>query len=304
MVNVQTIERTGLEQAQKSLLAKNGVGRRGSDEQREFIREAAQDSEAFCRRIRSWGLTGGDVPPVTEQVIPESDFLEPPWALECAVAATWGELPVSLAARPETWTRINVEMIERGRFGSSCLASPGKGGSGRARIARALRGTHAEPVDACVRAVLRRLGGVIGDRGNRTAFIDCPFARTWWRHRYANEAFETFRLGSVEALSNLLRQPGRWEPLIEAMISRLTVIGDSSIRPALVQCFADADGRLPKDTWEVLHWIGRRSTVQALGALEPSHIVRLITNEFFESRSTSRSAARSEDAEQGVALSA
>ena len=289
-MNVQTIERTGLEQAQKALLKKNEAGRRGSDEQREFIREVSQDSEAFCRRIRSWGLTGGDVPPVTEQVISESEFLEPPWALESAVAATWSELPVSLAARPETWTRINVEMIERGRLGSSCLASPGKGGSGRARIAQALRGTHAEPVDACVRAVLRRLGGVIGDRGNRTAFIDCPLARTWWRHRYANEAFETFRLGSVEMLSNALRQSGRWEPLVEAMISRLTVIGDSRIRPALVQCFADGEGWLPKETWEVLHWIGRRSTVQALGALEPSYIAQLVMDEFLESRSTSGTA--------------
>ena len=301
-MNVQTIKRTGLEQAQKALLAKNDAGRRGSDEQREFIREAAQDSEAFCRRIRSWGLTGDDIPPVTEQVISESDFLEPPWALECAVEATWCELPVSLAARPETWTRIHVEMIERERINSAYLSSPGKGRSGRAWIAQALRGTHAVSVEECVRAIFRRLGGVI-ERGNRTAFIDCPLARTWWRHRYANEAYSMFRLSSVEALSKALHQSGRWEALVEAMISRLTVIGDSRIRPALVQCFADGDGRLPKETWNVLHWIGRRSTVQALGALEPSHIARLVANEFLESRSTSRSAARSEDAQQGVALS-
>ena len=37
-MNIQIIARTGLEQAQKALLAKNEAGRRGSDEQREFIR--------------------------------------------------------------------------------------------------------------------------------------------------------------------------------------------------------------------------------------------------------------------------
>ena len=154
-----------------------------------------------------------------------------------------------------------------------------------------------------MRAVLRRLGGVIGDRGNRTAFIDCPLARAWWRHRYASEAHRAFQLASVEALSSVLRQPGRWDPLVEAMISRLTVIGDSSIRPALVQCFADGHGKLPKNTWDVLHWIGRRSTVQALGVLEPNHIAQLVMGEFSETRTASRSVADLQGDEQGVEVS-
>ena len=303
-MNIQTIDRSGLEQAQKDLLAKRDAERQGSDEQREFIREVWKDPEAFCRRVRSWGVTVGDAPPVPEQVIGESDFVDPPWTTECVVAAAWRELPVSLAARAETWTRIHVEMIERERISSTHLAAPGKGHSGRARIAQALRGSHAAPVEKCVRAILRRLGGVISDRGNRTAFIDCPLARAWWRNRYANEAHGTFQLSSVEALSLTLRQPSRWDPLVEAMISRLTVIGDSRIRPALVQCFADAEGSFPKDTWRVLYWIGRRSTVQALGALEPKHIVKLVIDEFLESWRNPHSPAGREDANQEGTVSA
>ncbi len=137
-------------------------------------------------------------------------------------------------------------------------------------------------MDDCVRAVFLSLGGVISDRANRTALLDCPLARAWWRYRYATQANRIFQSGSVEVLSNALRKRTRWEPLVEAMISRLTVIGDSSIRAALVQCLADGEDRLPKDTWKILRWIGRRSTVQALGALEPHQIMQLVMDEFSE----------------------
>ena len=280
---IETIERTGLERAQKALLPKRDSGARGGEAQREFIRLVAQDPEAFCRLVRSWGLQVGVTPPVPEIRLSEREFTDPPWSTECVIATTWAAVPTNLAARPETWTRINVEMIEQGRIKSSYLAANGSGQSGRGRIAFALKGTDAQQVDACVRTVLRRLGGVIEARANRTAFLDCPLAKAWWRHRYATEAYANFGREPVEVLSAALRPTFRWEPLVEAMVSKLTVIGDSAIRPAVVQCLAEGVGSTGREVADVLGWIGRRSTVQALGALGSDYVLQVVADQFLDS---------------------
>ena len=280
MANLETIDRAGLERAQKALLPKRTSGLRGGDEQREFLRLAKEDPGAFCNHLRSWRLTGGETPPVTEHPISEAGFVHPSWPTECMIVTAWSDLPVKLAARPETWVRIHVEMIEKGRINSSYLAAGAKGEPGHVRISQALRKKDPKNVDECVRAVLRRLGGVISDRANRTAFIDCPFARAWWRHFYAQEAHRAFKRDSVETLSEALRPRFRWEGLVEDMVSKLTVIGDSSIRPAIVQCFAEGLGSTPQEMTRMRDWIGRRSTVQALGALGPEHVLRLVKEEF------------------------
>ena len=287
-MDIETIDRSGLEDAQKRLLPKLDSGLRGGDEQCEFLRLAANAQADFCEMVRSWGLRGGETPPVTERPLTEKEFVDPPWSTECVVASTWEDLPAALAARPETWARINLEMIERGRMKSSYLAADGNGESGRTRIVQALKGRDAQKVDGCVRAVLRRLGGVILDRANRTAFIDCPMAKAWWRHRYAQETYRTFGRGSVEKLSEALRARFRWEPFVEAMISKLTVVGDMGIRPALVQCLAEGAGKTGDEVKDVLGWIGRTSTVLALGALGPERVLEMIAAEFVGSRNASK----------------
>lgn len=281
---VEVIDRTGLEREQKRLLPTRNSGQRGGDEQRDFIRLAADDPTAFCDLVRSWGVRRGEKPPVTALPLSEREFIDPPWSTECAISDTWSGLPASMAARPETWTRINVEMIEQGRIRSSYLAADGNGDSGRTRIAQALKGTDPERVDRCVRSVLRRLGGVVEARANRTAFLDCPLAKAWWRHRYSQEAHERFGRDSVEVLSAALRPAFRWEALVEAMVSKLTVIGDSAIRPAVVQCLADGAGGTRREVTEMLRWIGRRSTVQALGALGADYVLEAIADQFSGSR--------------------
>lgn len=279
-MDIQTIDRSGLERAQKALLPKIDSGLRGGDEQREFIRLVKDDAGAFCARLRSWGLTAGQAPPVMDEALSEREFLDPSWSTECAIAATWGALPVRLAARPETWVRVHVELIEQGKIESSYLAAGTRGEPGHSQIAHALRRNNSKKVDDRVRDVLRRLGGIVSDRANRTAFMDCPLAKAWWRHRYAQEAHRVFLRHSPEDLSRALRKPFRWERLVEDMISRLTVIGDSAIRPALVQCLAEGIGNTPKEMERLTPWIGRRSTVQAFGALGPQYVLDLVTKEF------------------------
>lgn len=272
----ETIERTGLEQAQKALLPKKDSGLRGGTEQREFVQLAAEQPAAFCDLLRSWGLRRGKTPPVFRDRLTEREFTDPPWSTECTIAATWKDLSQSQAARPETWTRIHLELIVQGKIESWYLAANGGGDSGRTRIRRALNSGSAKEIDGCVRSVLRRLGGVIADRANRTAFLDCPIARAWWRHRYAIEAELTFKLDTAEAISAALRPSFRWSSLIEAMVSRLTVIGDSAIRPAVVQSVTDGAAGTQREMDNILDNIGQQSTVRALGALPAKHVLEII----------------------------
>ena len=280
----EMIDRAGLELAQKGLLPKDESGDRGGEAQRDFIHLAAEDPEGFVAVVRSWGIRPGATPPVVERRLTEREFIDPPWSTECMIATTWSALSPNQASRPEAWTRIHLEMIARGLIRSSYLAANGSGESGRTRIAQALKGRDAQKVDACVRAVLRRLGGVIGDRAYRTAFLDCPLAKAWWRHRYAQETHAVFGRDSVEALSGAIRPSIRWEALVQAMVSRLTIIGDSAIRPAIIQSLAEGAGESSRSMEGMLLWIGRTSTVRALGALGSDYVLQMIEERFLDSR--------------------
>ena len=58
------------------------------------------------------------------------------------------------------------------------------------RIDRALMETGDEQpkmMDRTVRAVLRRLGGLPEVRGARSVFVNCPFARAWWREHLVKQ---------------------------------------------------------------------------------------------------------------------
>jgi len=284
----QTIDRAGLEKAQKTLLPKKESGLRGGDLQREFIKLILGDDPSFCDHVLGWGVTqGGNTPPITEYALSEREFLDPPWSTERAVAQTWSGLPVRLAARPETWTRIHIEMIQKERIRSSYLAGSGSVISGKARIQIALKTNSPKQIDDCVRTIFRRLGGVIADRANRTVFLDCPLARAWWRHRYAEEAHRTFGAESIQSISAALRLVYRWSQLIEAMVSKRTIIGDLAIRPAIVQALTQGAANSDRDMKDMLDFIGRQSTVQALGFLGPEYVFKLIEEQFVQKRKSS-----------------
>ena len=207
-MDIQTIDRAGLERAQKDLLPKIDSGLRGGDEQREFIGLVRDDAGAFCARLRSWGLTGGETPPVMDEALSEREFVDPSWSTECAIAATWGALPVRLAARPETWVRVHVELIEQGKIESSYLlqalgVSPVIRRSRRLCGATIQRKSTIACAQCCAASVasfpigltgphssiarLRKLGGDIATRRRRTGCSTATRRKTF-RALYANDS--------------------------------------------------------------------------------------------------------------------
>lgn len=280
-MTIEIINRVSLEKLQRNLVPKLSSNKRGDKNQREFIDFASNDSKDLYKLLRNkLTIDSGDTPPIPQSPLCESEFIDPPWSTELIISQTWDNIPLHKAARPETWTRINLELISKNLICSSFLAARSKGESGCDRIAAALQLNDSEAIDSCVRSIFRRLGGLIPDRANRTVFLDCPIGKAWWRHYYAIEAHKHFNQFSVKKMSDSLRPSYIWQTLIESMISRLTIIGDSSIRPAIVCVFAEGLVNSKLEVEELFRWIGQRCTVQALGMLDPIEIHQMISEEF------------------------
>ena len=96
----------------------------------------------------------------------------------------------------------------------------------------------AKRIDACVRTVLRRLGGLPEVRGNRSVYVDCPFARAWWRERIIAQAAD-----GDEQCARRVRKVVRihqtyWEKLVDRIVFRNSTFGSTNIRNALLRTLA------------------------------------------------------------------
>ena len=86
--------------------------------------------------------------------------------------------------------------------------------------------------------MLRRLGGLPEVRGNRSVYVDCPFARAWWRERIVAEA-----AGGDDRSARHVRRVVRihqtyWEKLVDRIVFRNFTFGSTNIRNALLRALA------------------------------------------------------------------
>ena len=222
----------------RSLLRTKGGGR-----QREFL-QAVRDSRDFLAFLQNEVSTTGELDaPLFSVKLTEDEFKEPPSSTEAELYDCWNDLTPRIACRTAFWANLTCRHVESGAIDSVYLAA--NGGSlpgGAERVDRALRseGDNAlTGVDQCVRTVLRRLGGLRDARGNRTVYVDCPFARAWWRERLVSEVCSGDR-----ALAGKIRKVVRinqtyWERLVVMVVSRNSVLGSDSIRDAFILSLAD-----------------------------------------------------------------
>ena len=161
---------------------------KGGPLQRDFL-EAVRNSQTFIDYIRSAISTAGSYElPLSTDPMTEDEFKAPPADTETRLYESWSELTPRIACRSTFWANFTCRHIEAQKINAVYLAANGGNMSGGAeRIDRALMETGDRAVEdawtATVRTVLRRLGGIPEVRGNRSVYVDCPFARAWWRER-------------------------------------------------------------------------------------------------------------------------
>ena len=261
---------------------------KGGEVQLEFLNELA-DAKRFVDLVRTKAPTvnGESVAIVPGGHITEQSLKDPPKNVESMIYDKLKDVPPRVACRASFWAEVTLRHIEEGVIKDPrwLVANGGQTETGAARIDKAR--AEKDParwnksIDACVRTALRRMGGLTVARGNRSVFVDAPFARAWWRERMVSRILE--RGPAVENQAALVEVVKRqtqayWERLIMMIVSRGSVLGSVDVQDAFINSlakrFRDSETKLRNANTlrDALRRFSAISAARELGALEFSEI--------------------------------
>ena len=259
---------------------------KGGEFQLEFL-NALGDSKLFVDFVRTEAPTvsGESVGLIPGALLTEESFKDLPKSEERKIWDCLKDIPPRVACRASFWAEVTLRHIEEGAIEDPrYLAANGRQGeTGAERIDRALRPLENDQdrqnklIDDCVRTALRRMSGLPVARGNRSVFVDAPFARAWWRERLVARITE--RGDAVEdrlSLLDVVRQNQTyWERLATMIVSRGSVLGSVNVQDAFINSLAKRfkeDGNTELRSANTLTSALRRfsaiSAARELGALE------------------------------------
>ena len=280
------------EDSSYTALRKNLLRAKGSERQREFL-DVLRSSEQYTAWMRKTvEVAAGEELPILEENLTESEFKEPPRSTERQIFESWRSISPASACRVTFWGFMVSRHIEEGRIQSSFLAA--NGGSlpgGLERIDRVLQDGNEREIDGAVRAALRRLSGLPEARGNKSVYVNCPFARAWWRRYLAHEVCEKTgaRLAAVAKVLGYSQQ--YWEELINLVVSRNSVLGDGNVRTALIWALSEWVNEEEKEPLfkanvlkKIRRLIGVRSAWQELGVFSIEELKELMETWLLESQ--------------------
>ena len=245
---------------------------KGSFEQRDFLSAICNDGSFLQVLNDNVSSQGSHEPELSPEPLTESEFKQPPVNTEEELYNTWSFLTPRVACRTTFWAKLTCRHIECGRIKASFLAGNGKpNASGIERIERANQSEGdegAKLVDDCVRTVLRRLGGLPEVRGNRSVYVDCPFARAWWREHLVSEVSK----GNKDIIPDV-REVTRinqtyWEELVVLVVSRNSVLGSREIRNRFILSLASLIVRKTNSPLRVAKNL--RNACRMVGAIQAS----------------------------------
>ncbi|MDE0553444.1 MAG: DUF6339 family protein [Candidatus Poribacteria bacterium] len=221
-------------------LRKNLLRKKGSNNQIEFL-EKVRDSKSFINHMEDIDLTElGEIPILSEKLT-ENEFNDPPIQTEYAIYSKFKSLSPAQACRSSFWANVTLEHLRSSIIESSYLAANrGSQTSGLERIDHALSidsDNKSKRIDDCVRTVLRRLGG-LPERGKRSVYTDCPFARAWWREYMVNQATKNDDKLAKSLRKVIRSSPTYWEEFINRVVIRSPLFGSENVRSAFLRSLA------------------------------------------------------------------
>ena len=214
---------------------------KGTDLQRDFLVKV-RSGDGFLECFETIGTIGTRDAALLPEPLTEPMFKEPPADTERMLYSSWSTVAPALACRSTFWAAVTLNHVRHGLIDSAFLAANGGNLSGGAeRIDFALNDmTNSGPqrIDNCVRTVLRRLGGLPEVRGNRSVYVDCPFARAWWRERMIEQA-SAGRDDLAQSIRTVFRfSQTYWEKFIDRIVFRNSTFGSENIRSSFVRALA------------------------------------------------------------------
>ncbi len=271
-------------------LRKNLIRKKGSDEQKTFL-QALRTRERFIEYIHDKvKITKGETLLILPRPITESDYKEPPKDSETHIFKHWQSVKPAYACRTTFWALLTLRNIEECRIKPYFLAA--NGGvlpGGLQRIDQALANSDANHIDVIVRTALRRLGGLPEARGNRSVYVNCPFARAWWHQYLANEICKDTNANKKNIIQIFRHSQDYWEKLILSIVSRNSILGDTKVRNALIWALSELlnDKKMAhlfkvKKLEQVCKHIGLRSAWQELAIYPIEELKKIMENEFLK----------------------
>lgn len=274
--------------AEYSDLRKRLIKEKGSALQKEFL-NILKDSDQFIPWVEGQITikSGKDFDLVSDN-LSESEFKDSPVSIEKELFDKWEDITPAQACRSTFWGYMTLQHIKEKKIHSHYLAA--NGGtlpSGLERIDGVLDSGEAVKIDGIVRTAIRRLSGLPEARGNRTVYVDCPFARAWWRGYITQEVYNITSANPKEVIEVLRVKQNYWEELINCAVSRNSVFGDTNIRAALIWALSDLlDDKSKKTLFEadtlkkVIKQVGVRLAWQELAVFSPDKLKTLFEKEF------------------------
>ena len=275
------------EDASYTALRQKLLRSKGSTAQRQFL-SCLRSSNEFSDWIRHQvKIEEGESLSILEEPLTESEFKEPPKSTEKRIFDAWESISPAEACRATFWGFVILRHIEEGRIKSFYLAA--NGGAlmgGLERIDRVLKEGNEKEVDRVVRAVLLRLSG-LPERGKRSVYENCPFARAWWRGYLAREICEQTDAESKNVVKVLTVSQSYWVRLINLVVSKNAVLGDVKVRTALIWALSDFindEGEkylfYDKVLGRIERLIGIRSAWQELGVFSIEELKKIMRDDF------------------------
>ena len=268
-------------------LRKSLLKEKGSALQKDFV-AALQSRKSFLKYIESKiKIKKAKETPCLNERLTESEFKEPPKIIERNLFALWKEIPPAIACRVAFWAMIALRHIESEIIEASFLAANGSSqGGGLERINQALKQDNKTEIDSIVRTAIRRMSGLPEARGNRSVYVNCSFARAWWRGYLSEEVCRSTSAQHDKVYKTLSRSQDYWEKLITLVVSRNSVLGDSKVRVALIWALSDLVNQweyghlfIGKNLEKITRRIGIRSAWQELGVFSVEELKQIIEQE-------------------------
>ncbi|MCH9852538.1 MAG: hypothetical protein K0U45_03450 [Alphaproteobacteria bacterium] len=238
--------------------------------------ENVRDTNKFLEYMMLIDKIDGEILPIFQERFTEDEFKDMRRILEQTIYKSWQNLDPAIACRASFWAWTTISHIKEGQIESHYLASNAKV-TGKVRIDEVLLSDNPDKIERAIREILRNFSGVI-ERGNRTVYVDCIFGRAWWRSYTAN-------IISMESNDNVSEihelfshnQKTHWAEFVSLVISRNSVLGDSSIRSAVVSCLLAIKNDIgdkkfydgfAKKLSTIQRMIGVKQALQELGVMD------------------------------------
>ena len=274
-------------------LRKDLLRAKGKNLQVEFL-EATRDSESFIAWIerRICLKDEGEPFDLWVNLLSEAEYKEPPKSVERELFEKWQNLTPAQASEETFWGHVTLEHIKERIIEAPYLAANGGNlPGGLERIDRALKEKQEQSIDSIVRTILRRLGGLPEARGSKSVYVNCPFARAWWRGYVTDEICRETNANYDKVVDTLRSSQEYWERLIVLIVSRNSVLGDSNVRTALIWALSELvegkdEDKNKKQLFQVealkkiSRKIGIRSAWQELGVFSIEDLKQIMERQF------------------------